>query len=92
MNLYFCFVKVQQGREPDDVDFCSITIDGGSENDVLQHRLHNVARQREELQHMEMELRAQMIARSEMIQMQNGYDAQIKELSNANVKLQVCFS
>ncbi|KAG5558911.1 hypothetical protein RHGRI_008751 [Rhododendron griersonianum] len=80
--------EVQQGREPADVDFCSITIDGSSENDVLQHRLHNVARQREELQHMEMELRAQMIARSEMIQMQNSFDAQIKEQSNSNVKLQ----
>lgn len=81
--------EVQQGREPADVDFCSITIDGGSsENDVLQHRLHSVARQREELQHMEMELRAQIIARSEMIQMQNNFDAQIKEHSNANVKLQ----
>lgn len=90
MNLFFCFVKVQQGREPADVDFCSITIDGSSENDVLQLRLHNVARQREELQHMEMELRAQMIARSEMIQMQNSFDAQIEEQSNSNVKLQVC--
>ncbi|XAR52160.1 hypothetical protein NMG60_11020083 [Bertholletia excelsa] len=80
--------EVQQGREPADVDFCSITIDRSSDSDMLQQRLHSVARQREELQHMEIELRAQMIARSEIIEMQSSFDAQMKEQANANVKLQ----
>ncbi|KAL0317937.1 UNVERIFIED_CONTAM: hypothetical protein Sangu_2208000 [Sesamum angustifolium] len=71
-----------------DVDFCSITIDGGLDNDILQQRLHSVAKQREELQQVEIELRAQFIARSEIMGLQNTFDAQIKEHANATVKLQ----
>ena len=71
------------------MDFCSITIDGSLDNDVLQQRLHNVARQREEMQQIEIELRAQIIARSEIIEMQNSFDAQMKEHVNAAAKLQV---
>ncbi|GMP70713.1 hypothetical protein CsSME_00029446 [Camellia sinensis var. sinensis] len=78
----------EQGREPADVDFCSITIDGSLDNDILQQRLHGVARQREGLQQIEIELRAQIIARSEIIEIQNNFDAQITEHANANVKLQ----
>ncbi|GFZ06358.1 hypothetical protein Acr_18g0005530 [Actinidia rufa] len=80
--------EVQQGREPVDVDFCSITIDGSSDNDILQKRLHSVGRRKEELQQIEIELRAQIIARSEIMELQNNYDKQIKEHANANVKLQ----
>ncbi|XP_042057436.1 uncharacterized protein LOC121801993 isoform X1 [Salvia splendens] len=80
--------EVQHGREPVDVDFCSVTIDGDLDNDILQQRLHEVAKQREELQHMEIELRAQNIARSEISRIHNTFDAQIKEHRNANVKLQ----
>ncbi|KAL7108174.1 hypothetical protein ACP275_06G098600 [Erythranthe tilingii] len=80
--------EVQHGREQLDVNFCSITIDGGLGNDILQQRLHTVAKQREELQHMEIELRAQVIARSEVLGMQNSFDNQIKEHANANAKLQ----
>ncbi|RVW89034.1 hypothetical protein CK203_029337 [Vitis vinifera] len=76
------------GREPLDVDFCSITIDGSLDNDILQQRLHTIAHQREELQQMEIELRAQVIARSEVMEMQNSFDAQIKDHANAAVKLQ----
>lgn len=71
------------------MDFCSITIDGSLDNDLLQRRLHDVTRQREEMQHMEIELRAQIIARSELIEMQNSFDAQIKEHANASSKFQV---
>ncbi|THG21518.1 hypothetical protein TEA_000704 [Camellia sinensis var. sinensis] len=88
MKVIFCFVKVQQGREPADVDFCSITIDGSSDNNILQQRLHSVASQREELQQMEIELRAQIIVGSEIMEMQSSFDAQVKEHTNANVKLQ----
>ncbi|XP_028104054.1 uncharacterized protein LOC114303107 isoform X2 [Camellia sinensis] len=78
----------EQGREPADVDFCSITIDGSSDNNILQQRLHSVASQREELQQMEIELRAQIIVGSEIMEMQSSFDAQVKEHTNANVKLQ----
>ncbi|XAR71589.1 hypothetical protein NMG60_11017939 [Bertholletia excelsa] len=80
--------EVQQGREPADVDFCSINVDENLDNDILQQRLHNVARQREELQQMEVELRAQIIARSEIMEMRNNFDVQIKEQANANIELQ----
>lgn len=73
-----------------DVDFCSITIDGSLDNDILQQRLHSVVKQRDELQQMEIDLRAQLIARSEIMEMQNTYDSQLKEHASVNVKLQVC--
>lgn len=80
---------MQQGREPADVDFCSITIDGNLDNDLLQQRLHTFVKQREELQQMEIELRAQIITRSEIMEMQNAFDAEVKEQANASMKLQV---
>ncbi|ONI25733.1 hypothetical protein PRUPE_2G317300 [Prunus persica] len=80
--------EVQQGREPVDVDFCSITIDGTLDQDLLQQQIDDVSRQREELQHMEIELKAQMIATSEIIELQNNFDAQIKDHANAAAKLQ----
>ena len=89
MKVILCGVKVQQGREPADVDFCSITIDGILDNDILQQRLHSVVKQREELQQMETELRAQLIARGEIMEMRSTYDAHIKEHENAKIKLQV---
>ncbi|XP_075108005.1 uncharacterized protein LOC107761715 isoform X1 [Nicotiana tabacum] len=79
--------EVQQGREPIDVDFCSITIDGSSGNDILQ-RLHTVVKEKEELQQLEIELRAQLIARSEIMEIRNTFDAQMKEHANTNAKFQ----
>ncbi|KAK1554910.1 hypothetical protein Q3G72_026251 [Acer saccharum] len=79
----------EQGRDPADVDFCSITMDGSLDNDkLLQQRIHSFARQREELQHLEIDLRAQMIARTEIMEMQNSFDAQIKEHAGVAAKLQ----
>ncbi|XP_015574922.1 uncharacterized protein LOC8262233 isoform X2 [Ricinus communis] len=80
--------EVQHGREPADVDFCSITVDGSLDNDILQQRIHSITRQREELQQMEIEVKAQMIARSEIIEMRNSFDAQIKEHEDSAAKLQ----
>ncbi|OMO95096.1 hypothetical protein CCACVL1_05597 [Corchorus capsularis] len=80
--------EVQHGREPADVDFCSITVDGSLDDDILQQRIHNVARQREELQHVEVELRAQAIARSRILEMQSSCDAKIQAHANAVVKLE----
>ncbi|KAL5737025.1 hypothetical protein ACOSQ2_031813 [Xanthoceras sorbifolium] len=79
----------EQGRQPADVDFCSIRMDGSLDNDnLLPQRLHNIARQREELQRLEIDLRAQMIARTEIMEMQSSFDAQIKEHAGAAAKLQ----
>ncbi|KAL2339563.1 hypothetical protein Fmac_007503 [Flemingia macrophylla] len=78
----------EQGREPFDVDFCSITVDGTLDNDILQQQLHNVVRQRQEFLQMEIELKAQLIARTEIMEIRNSFDAQLKEhVTNAN-KLQ----
>ncbi|XP_010267437.1 PREDICTED: uncharacterized protein LOC104604674 isoform X3 [Nelumbo nucifera] len=79
--------EVQQGTGPLDVDFCSITVDGSLDNDILQKRLHGVSRQREQLQQMEIELRAQLIARSEITEVQTSFDARIKEHTNVAAKL-----
>ncbi|RYQ84454.1 hypothetical protein Ahy_B10g103801 isoform E [Arachis hypogaea] len=78
----------EQGREPLDVDFCSITVDGTIDNDILQQQIHGVVRQRQELQQMEIELKAQMIARTEIMEIRNTYDAQLKEHVNNASKLQ----
>ncbi|GER29593.1 myosin [Striga asiatica] len=80
--------EVHRGREPVDVDFCSITIDGCLDNDIMQQRLGALAKRREELQQMEIELRAQLIMSSEVVRIQNNFDAQIKETADANAKLQ----
>ncbi|XP_047981339.1 uncharacterized protein LOC125222651 isoform X2 [Salvia hispanica] len=80
--------EVQDGRRSLDVDFCSIIIDGGPDNDILQQRLHNLVGKREDLHNMELELRAQISARSEIVRLHNTFDGQIKEHMNANVKLQ----
>ncbi|XP_017421939.1 uncharacterized protein LOC108331634 isoform X3 [Vigna angularis] len=78
----------EQGREPLDVDFCSITVDGTLDNDILQQQLHNVVRQRQELLQMEIDLKAQMIARTEIMDMRNSFDAQLKDNVNNTTKLQ----
>ncbi|KAM3200765.1 hypothetical protein P3L10_033128 [Capsicum annuum] len=58
----------EQGRESVDVDFCSITIDeSSSNNDILQQRLCSAVKQKEELHQMEVGLRAQIIAKSEIM-------------------------
>jgi hypothetical protein len=89
MKMICCFIKVQQGREPLVVDFCSITVDGALDDEHLPQRLHNLSRRREELQQMEIELKSQLIARSEIMEMQSNFDAQIKEHANAGAQLQV---
>ncbi|XVF51072.1 hypothetical protein PTKIN_Ptkin04bG0154900 [Pterospermum kingtungense] len=80
--------EVQRGREPADVDFFSIMVDGSIDDDILQQRVHNVTRQREELQQMEVELRAQSIARSRILEIQSSCDAKIKAHANAASELE----
>ncbi|OEL32885.1 hypothetical protein BAE44_0006097, partial [Dichanthelium oligosanthes] len=70
-------------------DFCAITIDGsgGLSEDILQQRLQSVVRQREELQQVEIELRAQAIAHPQIIQAQHSFQAAAKEHAAAAAKL-----
>lgn len=84
-------IEVQPGREPADVDSFSIKVDGSLDDDILQQQIHNVSRQREELQRMEVELRAQAIARPRILDMQSSCDAEIEAHANATAKLEVCF-
>ncbi|KAL1822321.1 uncharacterized protein LOC108214759 isoform X3 [Daucus carota subsp. sativus] len=71
-------------EQPADVDFCSVT----NMDNEFQQRLHTVVKQREELQRIETGLKAELIARSQILSLQNTYESQIKEHVNANVKLQ----
>ncbi|GJW05250.1 hypothetical protein Tco_1564106, partial [Tanacetum coccineum] len=77
----------QHNNEGRDVDYFSITVDGGSDHEL---HLDDVIKQREQLQHLEINLKAQLIARSEVMGMQERFDSQIKEHITANVELQVC--
>jgi len=72
-------------------DFCAITIDGsgGLSEDILQQRLQSVVRQREELQQVEIELRAQAIAHPQIIEAQQSFQAAAKEHAEAAAKLKV---
>ena len=58
------------------------------ERTIYEQQIHDIARQREEVQLMEIELRAQLIARNEIMEMQNNFDAQLKEHANSASKLQ----
>ncbi|KAI3519418.1 hypothetical protein L1887_08511 [Cichorium endivia] len=77
--------EVQQGRESVVVDFFSDTVAGGSDHDL---GLDDVVKQREQLQHLEVNIKARLIARSEVMEMQERFDSQIKEHITANLKLQ----
>ncbi|PIA48790.1 hypothetical protein AQUCO_01300014v1 [Aquilegia coerulea] len=73
-----------------DVDYCSIALDPTAttlDNDLLQQRLHDISMQRERLQHMEIDLRAQIGTRSHLIEMQNTFTNQINEQINAVANL-----
>ncbi|XP_023771737.1 uncharacterized protein LOC111920395 isoform X3 [Lactuca sativa] len=67
---------VYEGRE---------SVNGGSDHEL---RLDDVVKQREQLQHLEVNLKARLIARSEVMGMQERFDSQIKEHITASVKLQ----
>ncbi|KAF5185627.1 hypothetical protein FRX31_024787 [Thalictrum thalictroides] len=77
--------KVQHSQT--DVDYCSIPLDSTLDNDLLHQRLHDISMQRERLQHLEIDLRAQIGTRSHLIEMQNTFNDQINEQINAVSKL-----
>jgi hypothetical protein len=72
-------------------DFCSITINGsgGLSDDILQQRLQSIMRQREDLQQVEIDLRAQAIAHPQIIDLQRRFGEATKEHVVAAEKLKV---
>ncbi|XP_071709939.1 uncharacterized protein [Rutidosis leptorrhynchoides] len=57
----------------------------GSDDEL---HLEDVVKQREQLQHLEVNMKARLIARSEVLGMQEQFDSQINEHITSNVKLQ----
>ncbi|KAJ7532255.1 hypothetical protein O6H91_14G079800 [Diphasiastrum complanatum] len=56
---------------------------------TLEQRLHDIARQREQLQQAEVELRARFLAQAEVMRLQSGFDEQAKQQSEIIANLQV---
>ncbi|XP_017611690.1 uncharacterized protein LOC108457246 isoform X1 [Gossypium arboreum] len=63
-------------------------VEQSDERTVYEQQIHNVSRQREELQRMEVELRAQAIARPRILDLQSSCDAKIEAHAAATVKLE----
>ncbi|KAI3704823.1 hypothetical protein L1987_75052 [Smallanthus sonchifolius] len=76
---------IYEGREPLDLNFFSIAVASGSDPEVC---LDEVVKQREQLQHLEVYLKARLMARSEVMKLQERFDSQIKDHITANLKLQ----
>ncbi|KAD5508932.1 hypothetical protein E3N88_16635 [Mikania micrantha] len=81
----FYGLKVHQVGEPVNADFFSIMVDG-----VSDHELHldDVVKQKEQLQHLEVNLKARLIATSEVTGIHERFDSQIKDHITSNLKLQ----
>eukprot|EP00249_Psilotum_nudum_P024733 c29279_g1_i1 orf=728-4054(-) len=80
-TMYEEIQRVQQQEEHLDSALNSLSVDCSQENrdEVLQQRLHEIIRQREQLQNMEVELKAQFIARVEISRLQSGFDEKAKQ-------------
>ncbi|KAK5804588.1 Angiomotin-like protein 1 [Gossypium arboreum] len=72
----------------DEVEFEISKVEQSDERTVYEQQIHNVSRQREELQRMEVELRAQAIARPRILDLQSSCDAKIEAHAAATVKLE----
>ncbi|KAI3899410.1 hypothetical protein MKW92_035992 [Papaver armeniacum] len=79
----FLYEQVTEQQQLDG-DLCSMLM---NDNNNAEQKLHNIIMQRQELLQMEVQLRAQFIARSEIIAMQNSYNAQINDHANAASQL-----
>ncbi|XP_010482761.1 PREDICTED: uncharacterized protein LOC104761381 [Camelina sativa] len=62
--------------------------DGFSDSEMLQQQILNVSRKKGELQQLEIELRAQMFARHEIMEIQSNYESQFTEYANAAARMQ----
>ncbi|CAH2070068.1 unnamed protein product [Thlaspi arvense] len=74
----------ENGREPGDLDFYSITMDGSCSDGELLEQIRNVSRQKGELQQREIELRAQMMA----MEIQRNFESRSAEYENAAARMQ----
>ncbi|KFK26987.1 hypothetical protein AALP_AA8G319700 [Arabis alpina] len=70
----------ENGREPVDLDFYGSCSDA----ELLEQRIHAVSRQKGELQQLEIELRAQMMA----MEIQRNFESQSAEYANAAARMQ----
>ncbi|EOA13163.1 hypothetical protein CARUB_v10026186mg [Capsella rubella] len=62
--------------------------DGFSNSEMLQQQILNVSRKKGELQQLEIELRAQLFARHEIMEIQSNYESQFTEYANAAARMQ----
>ncbi|TYH55107.1 hypothetical protein ES332_D09G215800v1 [Gossypium tomentosum] len=72
----------------DEVEFERSKMEQSDERTIYEQQIHNVSRQREELQRMEVELRAQAIARPRILDLQSSCDAKIEAHAGATAKLE----
>ncbi|GAB2233741.1 hypothetical protein Droror1_Dr00002970 [Drosera rotundifolia] len=73
------------------MDYHSMQMSGGVwalDDGMVQQRLHALARQGDEVQQIEIELKAQVIARLEIMELQNSFEIRMKEQVDLAVKLQ----
>lgn len=77
---------MQNGREQVGLDYFSIRMDGRcSDAELLEQRIHNVSKEKGELERLEIELRAQMMA----MEIQRNFESQSAEFANAAARMQV---
>ncbi|ESQ43133.1 hypothetical protein EUTSA_v10012857mg [Eutrema salsugineum] len=74
----------ENGREPGDLDFYSIAMDGSCSDGELLEQIRSVSRQKGELQQREIELRAQMMA----MEIQRNFESRSAEYENAAARMQ----
>lgn len=72
-----------------DSEFCSIKIDGGGglSEEIVNKRIDEVRREREELEHLEIDLRVRDIVRLEISEAEKRFQLKIKEHADANSQL-----
>uniref|UniRef100_A0A1J3IC04 DUF7725 domain-containing protein n=1 Tax=Noccaea caerulescens TaxID=107243 RepID=A0A1J3IC04_NOCCA len=75
----------ENGREQVGLDYFSIRMDGRcSDAELLEQRIHTVSKQKGELEQLEIELRAQMMA----MEIQRNFESQSAEYANAAARMQ----
>ncbi|XP_057823783.2 uncharacterized protein LOC131036010 isoform X1 [Cryptomeria japonica] len=81
---------VQQANIQLDNDLGSISIESGLSNneDSMQQGLHEIVRQREQLQRMEIDLRARFIAQADVFRIQTEFEEQTKQHASIVASLQ----
>lgn len=93
-NIYEEIQRVNQQAEHLDSTMMGLPIDSpmlsSSNNlgDSLEQRFHEVMQQREQFQRMEVEIRAQFVARSEVMRVQRSFDEQSKQQASIVASLQ----